>query len=75
MKSDTLSLNTIINELDCLNKAFFFKLSVKKKKKKDLVLPATKWIEKVAHPSNTKEYYNSYLKKNIKSVKLWNHQK
>ena len=75
MKSDTLSLNTIINELDCLKKAVFFQWSVKKKKKKDLVLPATKWIEKVAHPSNTKEYYNSYLKKNIKSVKLWNHQK
>ena len=50
--------------------------SVKRlKKKKDLVLPATKLIEKVAHPSNAKEYYNSYLKKNTKSVKLWNHQK
>ena len=34
MKSDTLSLNTIINELDCLKKAVFFQWSVKKKKKK-----------------------------------------
>ena len=34
MKSDTLSLNTIINELDCLKKAVFFQWSVKKKKKR-----------------------------------------
>ena len=39
-------------------------------KKNDLQLFATKLTEKVLNPSNSKEYYNSYLKtKNTKSVK------
>ena len=33
-------------------------------KKKDLLLLANKLIEKIADPSNAKEYYNSYLKRN-----------
>ena len=32
--------------------------------KKDLLLLTTKLIEKVGNPSNAKEYYNSYLKRN-----------
>ena len=34
-----------------------------KKKKKDLQLFGTKLIEKNNNPSNSKEYYQSYLKK------------
>ena len=46
--------------------SFYSMKRLKKKKKRDLVLPATKLIEKVAHPSNAKEYYNSCLKKKYK---------
>ena len=43
---------------------------MKRLKKKDLLLLATKLIAKVANPSNAEEYYNSYLKrKYTKSVK------
>ena len=38
--------------------------------KKYLLLFATKLIEKIADPSNGKEYYSSYLtRKNKKSIK------
>ena len=40
-----------------------------KKKKKDLLLLATKLIDLIADPTNAKEYYNSYLKK--KKYKKW----
>ena len=37
--------------------------SIKHQKKKDLHLFATKLTEKMPSPSNTKQYYNSYLKR------------
>ena len=44
--------------------------SMKHQNKNDLRLFATKLTEKVPDPTNTKEYYNSYLKrKNTKLVK------
>ena len=42
--------------------------SIKHQKEKDLQLTATKLTEKIPEPSNTKEYYNSYL--NRKYTKL-----
>ena len=44
--------------------------SMKRLKRKDVLLLATKLIEKIADPGNAKDYYNSYLKtKNTKLVK------
>ena len=44
--------------------------SMKRLKRKDLLLLATKLIGKIAYSSNVKEYYNSYLKnKNTNLVK------
>ena len=44
--------------------------SIRHQKKRDLKLFATKLMEKIPDPSNTKEHYNSFLKrKNTKSVK------
>ena len=66
MTSETLSLKTIINELD------FLKKIVKKKrlKRKDLLLLAKKLIEKAPDAHNAKEHYGSFSrKKNRKSVK------
>ena len=42
--------------------------SIKHQKEKDLQLTAIKLTEKIPEPSNTKEYYNSYL--NRKYTKL-----
>ena len=62
--SDTLSLKTIINELDLLKKAVIIQQDIFLKK--DLLLLANKFIKK-ADPSNAEEYYNSYLKKKIQN--------
>ena len=62
MTSEILSLKTIINKLD------LWKKSVETFGKKDLLLLATKLIEKIADISYAKKYYNSYLKK--KDIKL-----
>ena len=44
--------------------------SMKCLKRKDLLLLANKFIEKIPHPCNAKEYYESFLiKKNRKSLK------
>ena len=43
--------------------------SMKRLKKKDLLLLATKLIEKIPDPHNAKEHYQSFVKKNTKSVK------
>ena len=51
MKSDTLSLNTIINELDCLKKAVFFQWSVKKKKKKKKFVAASNQMNRKSSSS------------------------
>ena len=40
--------------------------------KEDLLLLESKLIEKIADPSNAKEYYNSYLKiQNVKLIKCF----
>ena len=38
---------------------------VKRLKRKDLLFLGTKFSGKIAHPSNPKKYYNSYLKRKI----------
>ena len=57
-----------IKELDLLKKQLLFNETFEKKKK-DLLLLATKLIDLIADPTNAKEYYNSYLKK--KKYKKW----
>ena len=67
MKSETLSLKTIINNLDFLRKTVISQWNVWKKN--DLLLLATKLIEKVPDPHDAKEHYQSFIrKKNRKSV-------
>ena len=67
MKSETLSLKTIINNLNFLRKTVISQWNVWKKK--DLLLLATKLIEKVPDPHDAKEHYQSFIrKKNRKSV-------
>ena len=66
MNSETLSWKTIINELDLLLSYY----SMKRLKRKDLSLLATKLIEKIPDPRNAKEHHQLFLrKKNIISVK------
>ena len=68
MNTETLSLKTIINELDLLKKAVLIQSNIWKRK--DLLLLATKLIEKTLDPCNAKEHYQSFLRKrNTKSVK------
>ena len=60
MKSETLSLKTIIKKLDFLRKQL----------KKDLLLLATKLAEEIVNPRNAKEHYQSFIrKKDAKLVK------
>ena len=60
MKSETLSLKTIIKKLDFLRKQL----------KKDLLLLATKLAEEIANSRNAKEHYQSFIrKKDAKLVK------
>ena len=67
MNSETLSLKTIINELDLLKKKVIIQWNVWKK---DLLLLANKLIEKIPDPGNAKEHYQSFIrKKNTKSEK------
>ena len=62
MTSEILPMKTIINKLDYR--------SLKRLKKKDLLLLANKLIEKVPDPRNAKQYFESVLrKKKRKSVK------
>ena len=60
MKSDTLSLKTIIEELEFLKKTVIIQWSAWKK---DLLLLANKLIEKTSDPCNDKEHYQSFIKK------------
>ena len=48
-----------------VNKSSYDSLKCSRKK---MLLPATKLKEKIANPSNAKEYYNSYLKRKNKKV-------
>ena len=69
MKSKTLSLKTVIKELDFLKKNSYY--SIKRlKKKKVLLLLANKFIENISDPRNAKEHYQSFIiQKKRKSVK------
>ena len=67
MKSETLSLKTIINELDYLKKTVIIQRNIRKK---DLQLFVTKLTEKIPDLCNAKEHYQSFIReKNTKSVK------
>ena len=59
MKSKTLSLKTIINELDILKKSVI--ISMKRLNKKDLLLLTNKLIKKIPDPRNAKEHYQSFI--------------
>ena len=60
MKSETLSLKTKVNNY----------YSMRRLKKKDLLMLANKLIEKIPDPLNPKEHYQLFIKKkNKKSVK------
>ena len=60
MKSDTLSLKTIIEELEFLKKTVIIQWRAWKKY---LLLLANKLIEKTSDPRNDKEHYQSFIKK------------
>ena len=63
MKSETLSLKTIINELDYLKKTVIIQRNIRKK---DLQL----FVTKLPDLCNAKEHYQSFIReKNTKSVK------
>ena len=55
MKSETLSLKTIIKEMDFLRKTVIISMKRLKKKKKDLLLLANKLIEETLDTPNAKE--------------------
>ena len=68
MKSNTLSLKTIITKLDFLKKISFS--SMKHLTKKDLLSLANKLIRNIPDPRNATEHYQSLLiNKNRKSLK------
>ena len=54
MKSKTLFLKTIINELDFLRKTVIIQFKIRKKR---LQLYAIKLTEKIPDPRNAKEHY------------------
>ena len=67
MKLETLSLKTIINELDLQGETVIIQCS---SKEKISTIVFNQIEKKNPDASNDKEYYNSYLKrKNMKSVK------
>ena len=62
-------MKTIIYKVDLLRKKFIIQWNVWKKEK-DLLLLPTQLIEKIYDPPNTKEHYQSFIrKKNTKPVK------
>ena len=68
IKSEALSLKTVINEMSFLKKTVIIQWNIWEKK--DLLLLANKLMEKITDPHNAKErYWSSIRKKNIKSVK------
>ena len=69
MKSETLSLKTMTNELDFLRKTVI-QWNAWKKKRKDLLFLANKLIDKIPDPCNAKVQSQSIIrKKSTKSVK------
>ena len=57
-------MKTIINKFDLIQKTLIINWNVRKK---DLISFATKLIKKIPGPSNAKDYYQSYLKKNTQN--------
>ena len=70
MKLETLTLKTIISELDFLKKTIIIQWNTRGK---DLQLFATKLTEKILDLRNAKEHYQSFIRK--KNTKLVKHQK
>ena len=69
MKSETLSVKTIINELDFLRKTVIIHWN--SQKNPDSLLLANKLMEEIPDPLNAKEHYQSRIrKKNTKSVEI-----
>ena len=67
-KSETLSVKTIINELDFLRKKVIVYWNARKKER--LLLIANKLIKNIPDLRNAKEHYESFLRKlNRKPVK------
>ena len=60
MKSETLSLKNVINELNFLGKEVI--IQWKSWKKKDLLLLTNKLIEKISDLRDAKEYYESFIR-------------
>ena len=60
MKSKTLSLQTIIKELDFLRKTTIIQWNALKK---DLLLLGNKLIKKLPDPRNAKEHYQQFIRK------------
>ena len=58
-------MKTIIVELDLLKKIVI----IQSVRKKDLLLFATKFNEKIPDPNKPKEYYQPYLEKIDKTIK------
>ena len=67
MKSETLSLKTIINELDFLRHTVIFNETLEKMT--DLLSRTEKLIEKIHDPRDAKEHYQSFIKKKIKKIR------
>ena len=68
VKSEIISLKTIINELDFLKKTVIVQWNIQKKKNQQLF--ANKLTEKIPDPCNAKEHYQWFVrKKNTESVK------
>ena len=67
MNSETLSLKTVINKLDLLKKAIINQRNVRKE---DLFLLATKLIDKITDPSNTKKCNKFVKQSNIITQQL-----
>ena len=65
MNSETLSIKTIIGELDFLTNSYY---SMKHWKKQVSQLFVIKLIKRIPDPTNTKRHYQSYL--NRKDIKL-----
>ena len=72
MKSEYLSLKTIINELHFLEKQLLFNEA----SKKDLQLFVIKLTEKIPDPHHAKEHYQSFIKitKLVKQSKIITYQ-
>ena len=65
MNSETLSLKTIIKELDCSRGKLLFNEAFEKK---DLLLLSNKLIEKIPDSRNAKEHYQSFTRQKNKKI-------